>query len=128
VARKPVRGVAIDEMPWTPVEELAPSIPAGPLIKMLSLDEETGAHTMLFKAPPGWSTPKPESHTVQQEDLLLDGECTFGERRLTAPAYLCFPAGYVHPAVRTDEGFTMLVTFSGPFDVEYHDDYPPEGW
>jgi hypothetical protein len=115
-------------MPWTPVEELSPSIPAGPMVKMLSVDEATGAHTMLFKAPPGWATPKPESHTVQQEDLLLEGACTFGEKTLTAPAYLCFPEGYVHPAVHTDTGFTMLVTFSGTFDVTYHDDYPTEDW
>lgn len=128
MARKPVLGRHFDDMPWTRVEEIWPDIPAGPEIKMLSIDEQTGAHTMLFRAPPGWSTPRPESHTTQQEDVLLEGECTFGDRHLVAPAYLCFPEHYVHPPVSTETGFTMLVTFAGAFDVEYHDDYPREDW
>lgn len=52
----------------------------------------------------------------------------FGDKHLRAPAYLCFPEGYVHPTVRTDTGFTMLVTFSGPSEVSYHDHYPVDDW
>src|SRR5688500_15593122 len=92
------------------------------------MDDETGAHTMLLKAPPGWATPKPESHPIVQEDVLLEGECIFGETRYRAPAYFCFPAGHIHPAVRTDTGFTMIVTFAGPFEVAYHEAAePPSG-
>lgn len=114
----------LDSIPWTPLEELWPIAPPGPVIKLLSIDDETGAQTMLLKAPPGWSTPKPESHTTVQEDILLEGEAIFGETRYQAPAYFCFPANYIHPAVRTETGFTMIVTFSGPFDVEYFDEVP----
>lgn len=114
----------LDPIPWAPIEQLWPDAPPGPELKLLSSDDVTGAHTVLFKAPPGWRTPRPESHPVVQEDILLEGEAIFGEIRYRAPAYFCFPAGYVHPAVRTETGFTMIVTFSGPFAVEYHDAVP----
>jgi hypothetical protein len=94
------RFVELDSVPWTPMEEVWPD------------------------APPGWCTPQPESHPMVQEDVLLEGEAIFGETRYQAPAYFCFPANYVHPAVRTETGFTMIVTFSGPFAVEYHDAVP----
>ncbi len=113
-----------DAIPWTPMTERWPSAPPGPEIKVLSEDDETGAQTLLLKAPPGWCTPQPESHPNVQEDILLECEVIFGETRYQAPAYFCFPANYVHPAARTETGFTMIVTFSGPFAVEYHDVVP----
>lgn len=114
----------LDSIPWMPIEVLWPTAPPGPELKLLSSDAETGAQTLLLKAPPGWHTPKPESHPNVQEDILLEGEAIFGETRYQAPAYFCFPANYIHPAVRTETGFTMIVTFSGPFAVEYHDTVP----
>ena len=113
-----------DSIPWEPMSARWPSAPPGPEIKLLSCDDDTGAQTLLFRAPPGWSTPKPESHPNVQEDILLEGELIFGETRYRAPAYFCFPADYIHPAVRTETGFTLIVTFSGPFAVEYHDAVP----
>ena len=113
-----------DSLPWLPMAAIWPTAPPGPEVKLLSVDDETGAQTLLLKAPPGWCTPKPESHPNVQEDILLEGEAIFGETRYQAPAYFCFPADYIHPAVRTETGFTMIVTFSGPFAVEYHDAVP----
>ena len=117
--RQPVLA-ELDAIPWQPITDLWPNVPPGPRIKLLSQDDETGAITLLLEAPVGWATPQPESHSVVQEDILLEGECVFGETRYRAPAYFCFPAHHVHPAVHTDTGFTMIVTFSGPFDVTYH--------
>lgn len=115
------RFVELDSVPWIPMTDVWPDAPPGPELKVLSVDAESGAQTMLFRAPPGWCTPQPESHPMLQEDVLLEGEAIFGEQRFRAPAYFCFPEGYVHPAVRTETGFTMIVTFGGAFAVDYHD-------
>ena len=126
MARQAIVGVEFDEIPWITAEEMWGhtdlDVPTGVLVKVLSRDDETGATTTLIKTPPGWSTPQPEYHSVYQEDILLEGECYFGDKHLTAPAYLSFPPGFVHPVCRTETGCTMLVTLSGPFDITYVDE------
>jgi hypothetical protein len=88
-------------------------------VAVLSWDTETDESTLLIRLPAGWGTPAPERHSVLQEEVLLEGDFTLGGERFTAPAFFSFPAGEVHGPAHTESGALLLVTLSGPFDIEY---------
>lgn len=92
------------------------------LVRVLSRDRETGATTLLIKEPPGWHTAAAERHSVLQEDILLEGDCWYGERHFEGPTYFCFPPGHEHGPMFTETGALWMVTLSGDFDVAYSDD------
>lgn len=123
MARPPLPGIELADLEWTTSAALwgdtdldVAAIP----VAVLSWDPDTDASTLLVRLPPGWGTPAPESHAVLQEELLLEGEFTFGETTFRAPAFFSFPAGHVHGPARTATGALLLVTLSGPFDIRYH--------
>ena len=100
--------------------ETGVDVPTGLLVKVLSVDDETGASTVLVKAPPGWSTVAPEVHNVLQEGFILEGTYHNGDVQLRAPAYFCLPPGTVHGPARS-EGHVVLSMLSGPLDITYVD-------
>jgi hypothetical protein len=124
MARDTEFGKQWDAYDWRPAGEIWGvgtdlNVPGGAEATVLSIDHETGAMTALLRCPPGWRTPAPEYHSVDQEDILVEGDTTMGDRKLTAPAYMFFPAGQVHGPAVTENGCTMIVTLSGPFDITY---------
>lgn len=124
MARNAVVGQRLGSVEWTPVEEYFGSseldVSSGAEISVLSEDDATGAVTMLLRLPSGWSTPGPESHTIFQEELVLEGDFTLGGVKYEAPCYFSFPPGTVHGPGGTRNGCTLLITLDGPFDIEYH--------
>lgn len=122
MARTPQDGIEFKNLEWTTSDKVwgGTDLDVEPIpVAILSWDAETGASTTLLRLPPGWHTPGPEFHSVVQEDILLEGDISFGGKKFTAPAYFCFPANYVHQQARTENGALMMVTLSGPFDITY---------
>lgn len=123
MARPPLPGIELADLQWTTSAALWGGtdldVDAVP-VAVLSWDPETDASTLLVRLPAGWGTPGPESHSVLQEELLLEGEFTFGGTTFRAPAFFSFPAGHVHGPAHTATGALLLVTLSGPFDIKYH--------
>ncbi len=130
MSRPTVMGVNLDDMDWEPAESLwgetGETIPGGLLVKVLSVDPETGASTVLVKAPPGWSTSSAEVHSVLQEGFIVEGTYYNGDVELNAPAYFCLPPGTVHGPARSD-GHVVLSMLSGPLDITYVGGGPHEG-
>ena len=125
MARETVLGQRLDAVDWIPVEEYFGGaeldVSSGACVSVLSEDNDTGAVTMLLRLPPGWSTAGPESHSVFQEELLLEGDFALGGVQYEAPCYFCFPPGAVHGPGTSSSGCVLLITLDGPFDIEYHE-------
>ncbi len=128
MARPPVDGIPFSAMPWRSTAQLwgagteenaALRFTGHGIVRVLSDDPETGARTMLIKEPPGWHTAAAEAHSVFQEDILLEGDCWYGEEHHEGPTYFAFPPGHFHGPMFTETGALWLVTLSGPFDVRY---------
>jgi quercetin dioxygenase-like cupin family protein len=127
VSRQFIPGVNAAEVEWVDIDKGLPGagdlvVTPGVRMAVLTEDPETGASTALYRMPPGWQTSGPESHTVLQEELVLEGEITIGGVSLVPGSYACFPPGQVHGPAHTEDGVLMLVMLSGPFDITYHPD------
>ncbi|MGY9072815.1 MAG: hypothetical protein ACKVHU_07695 [Acidimicrobiales bacterium] len=128
MSRDPVEGVAFSDLAWQSTSALwgpgsdSPAeldIKGYGLVRVLSRDPDSGAMSVLIKEPPGWHTAAAESHSVMQEDILLEGDCWYGEQHYEGPTYFCFPAGHEHGPMFTETGALWLVTLTGDFDVSY---------
>lgn len=125
MSRQSVPAINADEVEWVDIGAALPSaddlvVSPGAKMAILTEDPATGAVTMLLRVPAGWSTSGPESHSVLQEELLIEGDLTIGDARLRPGSYACFPPGLVHGPAHTDGGALVLVMLSGPFDITYH--------
>lgn len=81
-------------------------------VRMLSLDEETGASSLLLYYPPGWARDEAEHLTADEELFVLDGELVIAGRRYPQYAYAHLPAGYVRDSQAAPDGATVLCFFS----------------
>jgi len=131
VAREFVGGTRFSDIPWQSTSSLWGSESNQPadlditeygLARVLSRDDATGAISLLIKEPPGWHTAAAEAHSVYQEDILLEGDCWYGEEHFEGPTYFSFPPGEFHGPMYTETGALWLVTLDGPFDVVYSDE------
>lgn len=122
MSRPVIMGINLEEVEWEPAESLwsetGVDLPSGLEVKVLSVDDQTGASTVLVKAPAGWSTTAPEIHSVLQEGYILEGTYYNGDVKLTAPAYFCLPPGTAHGPARSD-GHVVLSMLSGTLDITY---------
>lgn len=82
-------------------------------VRVLSLDEETGASSVLLHYPPGWSRDEVEHVTADEELFVLDGELEIAGQRYPQYAYAHLPAGYVRASQAAPTGATVLCFFSG---------------
>ena len=117
---------------WKPAEEVYElyntSLPSrsgelgGAIVRVLSVDPETGATTTILKVPAGWQTPPSrEKHSVLQEEFILSGELSFGGIDLKPPAYISMPAGTWHgPAIAKTDCVLISICY-GPLDVTFEE-------
>ena len=135
MGREPVEGKAFSDIPWQSTAALWGPTSDQPadldikgygLVRVLSRDPDTGATTLLIKEPPGWHTAAAEAHSVLQEDILLEGDCWYGEQHYEGPTYFCFPPEHFHGPMYTETGALWLVTLTGDFDVRYSDEVRSE--
>ena len=98
------------EIEWQPIEQL----PKGAWIKMLSLDEESGAFSALFKFDKGFKEPK-HSHPSDHDIFILDGKLVDDEGNETKKGMFFFaPAGDEHGPFYAPEGCIFYGYFNGP--------------
>ena len=82
-------------------------------VRMLSLDDETGAATALVRYPPGFERHDPERLGADEEIFVLRGSLEIGERTYGPYCYTHLPAGTERKHVRSPDGALALSFFSG---------------
>lgn len=81
--------------------------PAGAAVKLLSLDEETGAFTGIVRLPPGYR--RPAGHAACETELyVLGGSLRLGDRMRGTGYYEYSPPGAGQPPWSTEEGAEVL--------------------
>jgi hypothetical protein len=115
--------VDMTRVEWRTVEEVFGDVgfhtEPGEQVAVLSHDAETGAMTLLVRLPPGFRAPAPEVHTVDQEEVLLEGDLWLGDVEFRAPSYHFFPAGTPHGPIGSKGGCLVYVSMPGAVDVGY---------
>ncbi len=81
--------------------------------KLLSLDAESGACTVLVRYPPGWRREFPEHLSCHEELFVLDGAIEINQMRLSRDFYGYLPAGFVRKSAATERGAMLLCFLSG---------------
>ena len=81
--------------------------------KTLSADDETGACTVIFRFPPGWSKTGPWHLKDDAEIYVLDGQAEINGETFTLDCYAFLPGGFVWDSISTETGVDILVFFEG---------------
>ncbi len=81
--------------------------------KVLSVDDQTGAATVMVRYPPGWSRATPEYLCADEEMFVLDGDLTINETDYRTYGYAYLPAGHERRSATTRNGAVVLTFFEG---------------
>jgi hypothetical protein len=101
------------EIPFVPLA--IQGLPDGVRVKILSLENQSGACSLLVEMPPQTSRTKRGFHTSDVEIFVIDGELKIGDAVLSSRCYSFIPAGMVYAPVETEKGCTALFFFNtGP--------------
>lgn len=93
--------VRLDEGEWMLIR-------AGLARKLLYRDPDTGTESYLFRMEPGASI-EGHHHAHAEECLVLEGDLTIGDLRLSAGDYHVAARGSIHPVLRSQGGAVMFV-------------------
>jgi hypothetical protein len=80
--------------------------------RVLSLDEGSGASSLLLRYPPGWTRSDPEVVTADEEIFVLEGSLTIGARTYSPRTYAFLPAGHLRESASSPTGALVLTFFS----------------
>jgi hypothetical protein len=94
-------------------------------VKVLSLDDVTGACTTIVRYPPGWVRSTPHYLTCHEEILVLDGEISINAESFGRRCYANFPKGWQRHSVTSSTGAVVLTMLSAA--PELHDGIAPSG-
>lgn len=95
-------------LPWNGAAQLGRP---GTDVKILSVDDETGATTVLLRYPPGWSG-ETACIAAAEEMLLLDGSLCIGDHELANLSYARLPEHFPRTRFSTQTGAVALTMFS----------------
>jgi hypothetical protein len=109
VARPHIEFVQEQSIPWR--DAAAADGPPGTGVRVLSVDDETGAATMIVRYPPGWARSGPEHLTADEELVVLEGELELNGLVYAAPSYAFLPAGHVRRASGAPRGALVLAFY-----------------
>ena len=88
-------------------------------IKVLSVDEATGACSTIVRYPAGWDRTGGRYLTCHEEFLVLEGSLIVNGRAYGPYAYANLPAGYARQSVSAPRGAVVLTMLSEvPHEVE----------
>ena len=90
-----------DEAAWI---QIAPFV----AIRELRRDEASGTHTSLMRMHPGDAIPA-HRHLLEEEFMVLEGECHIGTHKLVAGDIHIAAAGSWHEPVTTRSGVLVLL-------------------
>ena len=113
-------------LPWQ--DGLYGRVSSGLRSKVLSLDQETGASSLLIEYPNGWSDGWQQgAHhlRVDEEFFVLAGELVINGTRYGARSYGHLPGGTTRSTSVSSEGAVVLTFFSG--EPRVHDGPAPDG-
>jgi anti-sigma factor ChrR (cupin superfamily) len=105
------------ELPWAPIDSLAPGFAPGTSVRVLSRDLANGASTCLWKIPPGWQHPRSYALELGEALFVLDGELSKGGERYRQGFYSYRPRGFVHEPMQSSEGAIVLAMWDGDLQM-----------
>lgn len=95
---------------WEPFA--APGIPAGLQRRLLSKSPSMGAVAQITYVPAGWTQPAGYDD-VDNEIVVLDGDLSIGDEKLTRYSYSYMPAGVGHGPITSRQGAVLLQWWKG---------------
>lgn len=98
------------DVPFVPLP--IQGLPDGVRVKILSLDNQSGACTLLIEMPPESSRAERGFHTSDVEIFVIEGELNIADATLTSRCYSFIPAGMVYTPIETKTGCTALFFFN----------------
>ncbi len=111
MARPHIEFVQEQSIPW---RDAQPGLgPAGTTLRVLSVDDETGARTVLVRYPTGWERRAPEHLEADEELLVLDGEIELNGVAYGPLCYAFLPAGFLRRDAVSRQGALVLVFYEG---------------
>src|SRR5690606_31268794 len=96
---------------WEPF--VAPGFSSGLYRRLLSESPSMDAVAQITYVPAGWSLP-PGYDEVDNEIVVLDGDLSIGDEKLTKYSYSYIPAGMFRGQVKSRQGAVLLQWFKGP--------------
>ena len=109
MSREHLEHIQSQMLPWQPCEWSWPG--PGARMKILSLDQSSGACSVILRLPPGWFAPVP-AIDCDEELLVLEGSLVIDGRELFAHGYAWLPRGTDREQMRSDDGVTLIAFYS----------------
>lgn len=107
--------VQVQQLPWRaglPVGD-RPGVQS----RLLSLDQDSGATTLLVRYPVGHHDVTPFRLDVDEEFFVLDGSLQIGEQLFGPKSFGHFPAGRPTTSLSSIAGAIVLAFYSGPVEA-----------
>jgi len=147
MARPWIEFVQSQYLPWQ-VDYLG-DIRPGVETKVLSVDEDNGAASLLLRYPPGWRMQRAGSLSADEELFVLEGVLSIGSQIYREMSYAHLPAGYARGPMISEAGAVVLTffsvcptwqepgafdparlvqilhAFSVPYTARFHPEFPP---
>jgi quercetin dioxygenase-like cupin family protein len=120
MASKKMVVVDPEKIKWEPIERMlervgtrAPETPKGVFVKVLRIDEVTGARVLLLKYPKGFHAPK-HTHPSDESGIVLEGKAV-DEKGIEIKRGMHFfiPAGVEHGPMDVPDGCVLFIHSSG---------------
>ena len=97
------------ETPWVKGPE------PGLRIKLLHMDDQSGAYSRLISADAGWMESRQEHHDCVEEVYMISGDMTMGDLgTMTSGGYIWRPPLIQHGPMQTTAGGLMFIRTDGP--------------
>jgi hypothetical protein len=111
MARPWIEFVQSQNLPWEPGDLWG--VRPGVESKVLSLDSDDGASSLLVRYPVNWLHESEGALSVDEEFLVLDGTLSIGNQVYRQSSYAHLPAGYPRGAMASRMGAVVLTFVSG---------------
>lgn len=108
--RPRIEFIQAQALPWQdqPLSDLRPGVD----VRILSMDGETGACSLMVRYPPGWSHETDGYLSADEEFLVLDGDLTVGQFDYAYLGFGHIPAGLPRRKIASKAGAIVLTFFS----------------
>ncbi len=110
MSRPWIEYVQSQNLPWA-ADDLW-GVRPGVKLKLLSLDPEDGAASLLVSYPPHWRLERTGTLGADEEFLVLHGALSIGTQRYGEKVYAHLPAGYPRGSMSSETGAVVLTFFS----------------
>ena len=116
MARPHIESIQSQLLPWTKGDSIGPRPDVE--VRTLSVDDETGAASLVLRYPPGWSRTEPEVLLIDEEFFVLAGDLEIGGVPYGLHDYANLPAGYPRASASSRKGAIVLTFYSAALAAE----------